>query len=366
MLSKRTLVPALVAGFLSLGLWLATAALHALLARAGAPAGVVGFVAPATSAVPLVQYGQVEASHVAAVVALVAVVTALAIPGAGAARTGFAPRVLAVWFAAVVGSAVAVLASTATVLSPVLQYGGVPQAMRLAFLEPVRVGGAWGVTYGWVVGLVTVALARRLERATVDAAHEPPAQPASGALRAAVVVGVVAGLGWAVAAGLHGWVDRTVAEHVTTARSELAATVSTAADWLAPVTTAADASVGALLVCGALVGTIAGALTYVAVRTTTLPGGRLVLMLAVWASCAVAALVGAIPTVLVGLGLDPQGDGRWYAQQTLLYGPTDGGTAGLVYGWVPALLALVVVARATPRPPAGPPVVPAPGVDVTV
>lgn len=366
MLSKRTLVPALVAGFLSLGLWLGTAALHALLVRAGAPAGVVGFVAPGTSAVPLVQYGQVEASHVAAAVTLAVVVTALATPGAGAARTGFAPRVLAVWFAAVVGSGAAVLVSTATVLSPALPYGGLEQAVRLAFLEPVRVGGAWGVTFGWVVGLATVALARRLERTEVDAVVEPLARPASGALRAALVVGAVAGLGWAVSAGLHGWVERTVAEYVTTARSELATTVSTAADWLAPVTTAADASLGALLVCGALVGTVAGALTYVAARTTTLPHGRLVLVLAVWASCAVGALVGAIPTVLVGLGLDPQGDGRWYAQQTLLYGPTDGGAAGLAYGWVPALLALLVVARATPRPPAASPAAPTPSVDVTV
>lgn len=366
MLSKRTLLPALVAGFLSLALWLGAAAVHALLVRAGVPAGVVGFVAPATSGLSLVQYGVLEPWHVAAAVALVVAVAALALSGAGAARTGFAPRVLAVWFAAAAGGVVAVLTSSVMILSPVLRHEGLVPTLRVAMLDPVRVGAAWGATYGWVVGLATVALARRLERATGDADQGPAVAPASGALRAAVVVGAVVGLGWAVAAGVHGWVDRTVAEHVTTARSELAATVSTAADWLAPVTTAADASPGALLVCGALVGTIAGALTYVAARATTLPGGRLVLVLAVWLSCVVAALVGAIPTVLVGLGLDPAGDGRWYVQQTLLDGPTDGGAAGLLYGWVPALLALLVVGRATARRPADPPAVADRGVDVTV
>ncbi|MDC7123303.1 hypothetical protein OMK64_17370 [Cellulomonas fimi] len=366
MLSKRTLLPALVAGFLSLALWLGAAAVHALLVRAGVPSGVVGFVAPATSGVTLVQYGMVEPWHVAAAVALVVAVAALTLPGAGATRTGFAPRVLAVWFAAAVGGVVAVLTSSITILSPMLQHEGLVPTLRAAMLEPIRAGAAWGATYGWVVGLATVALARRLERATGDGDQGLAATPASGVLRAAVVVGVVSGLGWAVAAGVHGWVDRTVAEHVTTARSELAATVSTVADWLAPVTTAADASPGALLVCGALVGTIAGALTYVAVRTTTLPDGRLVLVLAVWLSCLVAALVGAIPTVLVGLGLDPVGDGRWYAQAMMLLGPTDGGAAGLLYGWVPALLVLLVVGRATSRRPADPPAVADRGVDVTV
>lgn len=366
MVSKRTILPALLAGGLSLVLWFGAGALHALLVRAGTPAGVVGFVAPATPAVPLVQRGLPDATHVAAVVALLVVVMLLALPTA-TARTGFAPRVLAVWFAVVVGGAVAALASSVTTLTVVLRYGydAVAQGVMLGFLEPVRVGAAWGATYGWVVGLATVALARRLDRPDDDAARRTGA---SGALRAAVVVGLVSGLGWAVTAALHGWVDRTVAEHVTTTRSELALTVSTAADWLAPVTTAADASPGALLVCGALVGTIAGALTYVAVRTSVLPTGRLVLVLGVWAATVVGALVGAAPTVLVGLGLDPTGDGRWLVQQTLHLGPTDGGAAGLVYGWVPALLALAVVLRATPRPPTEPPAAPSPEprVDVTV
>ena len=275
--------------------------------------------------------------------ALVVVVALLAAPAVRASGTGFAPRVLGVWFAVVVGGAVASVFSGWPTILGLLRYGadGFTQMVLFGVFEPVRRGTAWGATYGWLVGLAVVAIARRLEGA-------PPAgRRATGALPAALVVGAVAAAGWSLAAVAHSWVDRTVASYVTTARSALAGTVSTAADWLAPVTTAGDASLGAVLACAGLVGTVAGGLTYVVARSTVLPDGRTVFVLAVWVACVVGALLGAIPTALVGVGLDPQGDGRYLAQSLLKYGPTDGGSAGLLYGWIPALLALLVLRRPT-------------------
>ncbi|GEM_PF-2789625 len=339
MVSKRTILLSLAASGIALVVWLAVGALHVLLEHAGVPAGLQGFVAPATPAVLLVWHAPDTA--LVAGIALAVVVAVLAAPSVHASGTGFAPRVLGVWFAVVVGGAVACGFSGWPTILGMLQYGtdGLTQAALLGMFEPVRRGTAWGATYGWVVGLAVVAIARRLE------GGEPTARRAGGALPAALVVGAVAAAGWSLAAVAHGWVDRTVAEYVTTARSALAGTVSTAADWLAPVTTAGDASLGAVLACAGLVGTVAGGLTYVAARSTVLPAGRTVLVLAVWVACVAGALLGAIPTALVGVGLDPQGDGRYLAQSLLKSGPTDGGAAGLLYGWIPAVLALLVLRR---------------------
>ncbi|AEE44925.1 hypothetical protein [Cellulomonas fimi] len=360
MLTIRTIRLALLASAAALTVWLLTGVLHVLLARLDVPAGLVGFVAPSTPAVGLA-HGSVGAALLAAATLVVAV-GFLVLPALRAAGTGYAGRVLAVWLAVVVAGAAAALFTgwPATVHALGQGRDGTVPLLMFGWFEPIRRGTGWGATWGWLVGLAVVALARRDE----DRPEQPTvARPVATA--AAVVAGLVAGAGWTVAAAVHAWVDRTVATHATTGRSTLAITVSTTADWFAPVTTAGEASTGALLACGGLVAAITGGLAYLAARTAAATHGRTVLVLGVWAACVAGALWGALPTALVGDGLDPTGDGRWLRQQDLLQlGPTDGGAAGLLYGWLPALLALLVVQRLraatpVPREPGGPSPAPA-------
>lgn len=359
MLTIRTIRLALLASATALTVWLLTGALHVLLVRLDVPAGLVGFVAPSTPAVGLA-HGSVGAALLAAATLVVAVAF-LVLPALRASGTGSAGRVLAVWLAVVVAGAAAALFTgwPATVHALGQGRDGTVPLLLFGWFEPIRRGTGWGATWGWLVGLAVVALARRDEDRPVQPTVTRPVATAAG-----VGAGLVAGAGWTVAAAVHAWVDRTIATHATTGRSTLAITVSTTADWLAPVTTAGEVSTGALLACGGLVAVIAGGLAYLAARTAA-PHGRAVLVLGVWAGCVAGALWGALPTALVGDGLDPTGDGRWLRQQDLLQlGPTDGGAAGLLYGWLPALLALLVVQRlraATPasQEPDGPPPLPA-------
>lgn len=339
--TNRALLTALGLGLV---LWFVSAVAHAGASRAGISPGLVGLLAPATPAVSLVRgAGYAGGGEVLAVLVFLGALALLVLPALRATRTGAAPRVLAVWFAVIVaGWAAGVVSMIAGEGGRLFAYG-TPDAglwlLTLGYLEPLRAGWAWGVVYGWIVGLAAVAVARRGE--------EPaPASRPAGALAAAITAGVVAAIGWWAVAAAHAAVDSTVDRYVTTARSEFALTVRLAADWALPVTTTRDAPSAVVLLSGLLVGGIVGGLVWLAVRTTVVTGGRLVLFLGVWAAAIVGATVGALPTVLASTGLDPEGDGRWAIGQSQLYGPTDGGASGAFYGWIPALLVLGVLAWA--------------------
>ena len=327
---------------LALALWFATAVVHAAWTRAGAPPGVVGLLTPATPAVSLVRgAGSAGGPDVLAVIAFLAVLAGLVLPAIRAGRTGAAPRVLAVWFAVIVAGWAAATVS-AVVLAGSMTGFGLVDVLTMGYGEAARAGCAWGVTYGWVVGLVTVAVARRGE--------EPlTIRRPSGALVAAITAGVVATVGWLVVAVAHVSVDDTVDRYVTTARSQFALAVREAADWVLPVTTARGAPDAVVVLSGLLVGAVVGVLTWLAARSTVVRGGRVVLFLGVWAAAIVGAAVGGLPTVVASTGLQPEGDGRWAIGQTQLYGPSDGGAAGALYGWIPALLVLAVLALAGRR-----------------
>ncbi|WP_315094418.1 hypothetical protein [uncultured Cellulomonas sp.] len=320
-------------------LWFASAAAHAAATRAGVAPGVVGLLAPATPAVSMVRGASpAGAWDVAAVVAFLGTLAVLVLPALRATRTGTAARVLAVWFAAIVAGWAAAFAWTVVVAMPMIDYG-LTTLLAMGFAEGARAGCAWGVTYGWVVALVTVAVAR-LGQEPANDAHRP------GALAAGITAGAVAAIGWLVVAAAHVRIDDTVNQYVTTARSQFASMVRAGADWLLPVTTTAGASGGVVLLSGVLVGGVVGTLAWLAARTSVLPGGRLVLVLGVWAAAIVGAAVGGLPGILTTVELEPEGDGWWAVQQLLLFGPTDGGASGALYGWIPALLALGVLAWA--------------------
>lgn len=332
---------------LALVLWFASAVAHAAWTRAGAPPGLVGLVVPLTPAVSLVRgVGNAGGGDVLAAIAFLAVLAGLLLPPLRATRTGAVPRALAVWFAVIVAGWAAAVVATVAVWAPMLQYG-LLDLLAYGYAEAARTGCAWGVTYGWVVAVVTVAVARRGE--------EPPTiRRPSGALVAALAAGGLSAIGWLVVAVAHVRVDETVDRYVTTARSQFALAVREAADWVLPVTTARGAPDAVVLLGGVLVAVVVGTLTWLAARTTVLQGGRLVLFLGVWAAAIVGAVVGGLPTVLASIGLSPEGDGRWAIAQTLLYGVSDGGASGALYGWIPALLVLGVLALArrlsTPAP----------------
>jgi hypothetical protein len=335
--TNRSLLTALGLGLV---LWFASAVAHAGASRAGIAPGVIGLFAPATPAVSLVRgAGFAGGNDVLGAVVFLGALTALVLPALRATRTGAAARVLAVWFAVIVAGWAAGVAAMIADPTGLFAYGfpgASPWLFTVGYLEPVRTGWAWGIAYGWLVGLVAVAVARR---------DEEPARVGrpAGALGAAIVAGAVAAIGWWAVAATHSAVDSTVDTYVTTARSQFALSVRVAADWLVPVTTSRGAPGAVVLLSGLCVGAIVGGLAWLAVRTTVLMGGRLVLFLGVWAAAIVAATVGAIPTVLATTGLDPEGDGRWIVGEIQVYGPTDGGASGALYGWIPALLVLGVM-----------------------
>ncbi|WP_456787628.1 hypothetical protein [Cellulomonas sp. P5_C5] len=327
---------------LALVLWFGTAVVHAAWTRAGAAPGLVGLVVPMTPAVSLVRgAGSAGGAGVLAVIALLAALAGLVLPALRATRTGAAPRVLAVWFAVIVAGWTAAVVWTLAVAAPMVRYG-LLDLLAFGYGEAARAGCAWGVSYGWVVGLVTIAVARR--------GTEPPTlRRPSGTVVAAATAGVVAAIGWLVVAAAHVSVDETVDRYVTTARSQFALAVREAADWVLPVTTARGAPSAVVLLGGVLVGVVVGTLTWLAARSTLLQGGRLVLFLGVWAAAIVGAVVGGLPTVLASTGLDPDGDGWWVIGQTQLYGVSDGGASGALYGWVPALLVVGILTLAQRR-----------------
>ena len=342
---------------LALALWLASAVAHAGASRAGVAPGLIGVLAPATPAVSLVRgAGNAGGGDALAVLAFLGVLALLVIPSLRATRTGAASRMLAVWFAVIVaGWAAGVVSMVADDSGRLLAYG-FPDAglwvFSVGYLEPLRAGWAWGVVYGWVVGLVTVTVARR--------GDEPaPAGRQAGALAAATTAGAVSAIGWLAVATTHAAVDSTVDRYVTTARSEFALSVRLAADWALPVTTTRGVPSAVVLISALLVGAVVGSLVWLASRTAVLVGGRLVLFLGVWAAAIVGATVGGLPTAVASTGLQPEGDGRWAIGQTQLYGPSDGGASGALYGWIPALLVLGVLTLAQRRQPPLPPV-PAP------
>ncbi|MBO3102341.1 hypothetical protein [Cellulomonas fengjieae] len=346
--NHRALLTALGLGVV---LWFGSAVVHAAWTRAAGPTGLVGLVAPTTPAVSLVRgAGSAGGSQVLATIAFLAVLAALVLPAVRATRTGAAARVLAAWFAVIVaGWAAATLQTLATI--GMFRGYAIRDLLALGVGEPVRTGWAWGVSYGWVVALATVAVARRSEQ-QAGGEQQAGSGPALGAPAAAVTAGVVAAIGWLVAALAHVAVDDTVNQYVTTARSQFALSVRVSADWLLPVTTAGGAPGGVVLLGALLVGAVVGTLAWLAARTTVLQGGRLVLFLGVWAAAIVGAVVGGLPTALASTGLDPEGDGRWAIGQGQLYGPSDGGAAGAFYGWIPALLVVGLLVWTQRRVPA--------------
>lgn len=344
---NRTNRALLTALGLALLLWFGSAAVHAAWTRAGAPPGLVGLVAPLTPAVSLVRgAGNAAGADVLATLAFLAVLAGLLLPPLRATRTGAVPRALAVWFAVIVAGWAAAVVATVVVAAPMLQYG-LFEVLAYGYGEAARAGCAWGVTYGWVVAVVTVAVARR-------GAEPLTIRRPSGALVAAITAGVVSAIGWLVVAAAHVRVDETVDQYVTTARSQFALAVRESADWVLPVTTTRGAPDEVVLLGGVLVAVVVGTLTWLAARTSVLQGGRLVLFLGVWAAAIVGAVLGGLPTVLGSIGLSPEGDGRWAVGQALLYGVSDGGASGALYGWLPALLVVGVLALARRLAPATP------------
>lgn len=334
-------------------LWFAAGVLHVVLSRAGSPPGLVGLLAPSTAMRGPARI-LATASFVGpeSVAVFVVVLAALARPVLRARSAGAGARVLGVWFAAIVAGLAPVLVTTATALlrldHSLLAREGWVTVLAYGYAEPLRTGCAWGLTYGWLVGLAAVALLRR--DALAPGGQRRPPQPRPGALVAGVVAGGLSALGWLLAAAADSLVVDALARSAPTTGREPGTTLLLELAWTLPVTTAAGRPFPLVLLSGVLVGVVVGALTWLAVRGTDRTA-RLLPFLGVWAAAVVGTGLGALPTALAGHGSSPQGDERWMTVQSLLRSPTDGGAAGALGGWVPALAVLAVLAwlgRAAP------------------
>ncbi|MET0788519.1 MAG: hypothetical protein ABWY33_04680 [Cellulomonas sp.] len=239
----------------------------------------------------------------------------------GAAR---AAVVLACWCAAVLGSVGGQLVSGVLVqASPVIGYD-LPSALWT--------GPYWGVLYGWVVGLVVVAV---LRRAGITLPSPEPVR----AQAAAVTAGFAAGVGWALVGLLHRGAPPTRLLSIVLSNSST--------DYLeAP----GAAPVVAYVLATVVVGVVAALVTGVAARSVDLVSGRVAFVLAGWLGVVLAASAGPVVTALgyvVGTGDD------WSLGLVLnvlaATVPTNA-LWGLLYGWLVALAALAALLRVNPTP----------------
>lgn len=309
--------------------WFACGMLNVLGTRYRLPTDLVGLVAPwthATWAVHEPVRGLLGGALGAA--ALVGVLLVAARPALRAQDAGTGVRVLATWFAVVLGG---VAAAVVGALAVPLTFGA-RGALASSLWADVRTAGGWGVAYGWLVTLAVLPHLRRTSR--------PRTAGDEGAVRVAVLAGGTAAVGWMVVAMLHATVESLVAQNVTTYRSPRAAALRSAADWLLPVSSATGARPVVVVVAGLLVGAVTAGLTWWAVRGGVGAAGRGLLVRAVWLAGTVAAVLGPVVVLLGPATYDPESAGPWLAAQRALLGPTDGGASGLLLGWVAALVAV--------------------------
>ena len=242
--------------------------------------------------------------------------------------------VLGVWFASVAGAGLATLAMAEI-------------TDRLAMTEPgeligtVTAGGYWGVVWGWAVGLAVVLVQRRPLRATDprDRARRPAGR------RHGCVVG---GIGWLAVGALRSWADGSadltdsvaVAAHHDASPSA-ATLLPVPGGWWAPLVTGGTPR---LWLGAVVVALVQGALAYVAARTMHRRSGRTAFMFAVWFA-AIAASVVATGAMYACAATEELYRGIPVLSQLVLVG----GQFGVQYGWVGALLALLVLVAVDDR-----------------
>ncbi|WP_028045276.1 hypothetical protein [Cellulomonas sp. URHE0023] len=326
------LVSSAVAALVAVGLWL----LSGTISLATQPDGGLAAFVPYTGGA--LQRAQANTtSWLVGIAVLVAVVGALTVPVSRSRTGGWPVVVLALWFVSVAGAGLATLAMAEV-------------ADHLAMSNPgerigaITVGGYWGVVWGWAVGLAVVLVQPR-----------PLLAAASPSERAARLAGgttaLVGGLGWLVIGALRSWADGSVDltdPTAVAAHHDASPWISTLlpvpGSWWAPLVTGGTPRVW---LGAAVVAAVQGALAYVAARTMHRRFGRVAFTFAVWFS-AVAAAVLATAAMYTGATAEELYQGITVVSQLVLVG----GQFGVQYGWVGAVLALVVLAAVDDRSPA--------------
>lgn len=289
-------------------------------------AGPASFV-PSTGGA-LQQAGTRTTAWAVGILVLAVVVGGLVVPVSRPRTGGWPVVVLAAWFAAVAGSGLATLAMAEMIDRTAI--AGTGQR-----ISAIATGGYWGVVWGWAVGLAVVAVQRRPLRTTA---------PATGraARLAAVTAALVGGLGWFVVGALRSWTDRSVdltdpaavAAHAD-AWPWAATLLPVPGGWWASLITGGTPR---LWLGAVVVALVQGALAYVAARTMHRRFGRTAFTLAVWFS-AVAASVAATGAMYTGAEAQELYQGVSVVSSLVQVG----GQFGVQYGWVGALLALLVL-----------------------
>ncbi|NUU16361.1 hypothetical protein HP550_03755 [Cellulomonas humilata] len=247
---------------------------------------------------------------------------------------GRAGVLLACWFAAVLGSGLGQLVSAA--IAPGSAWLTVGNDVQSALWA----GPYWGVVYGWAVGQAAVALLGRSGVTLVPAA-------AARARSAALVAGVVVGLGWVVTGLLQRGIVDALGSGSPAARIVPVLLPNTATDYLDGGMPQVTVAFG---LAALVVGSVAGVVTWVAARSADPAAGRTAFVLAAWLG---AVLGGSLGPALTALGYAARvGEGGLspaLVLNVLAAGVPTSALWGVLYGWLGVVAALVVLGRARRR-----------------